>query len=88
MGQGFTLFTDSQAAMKGMTNDASGPGQEIAIRAIGLAQGLVDQGNTITLRWTRPTEEWTETNRRTSERERQLPSPPQGTSPADTASPF
>ena len=50
-GQDFTLSTDSQAAMRRMASDAPGPGQEMAIGVIGLAQRLVDQGNTITLRW-------------------------------------
>lgn len=36
-GQDFTLFTDSQAAMRRMANDAPGPGQEIVVEAIGPA---------------------------------------------------
>ena len=51
-GQDFALFTDSQAAMRRMAGDAPGPGQQIAIGAIGLAQRLIAQGNTVTLRWT------------------------------------
>ena len=50
-GQDFALFTDSQAAMGRMAGDAPGPGQEIAVGAISLAQRLRAQGNTITLRW-------------------------------------
>ena len=51
-GQDFTLFTDSKVAMTRMENDAPGPGQDIAIGAIEPAWRLVDQGNTVTLRWT------------------------------------
>lgn len=34
-----------------MTSDAPGPGQEIAVQIINLAQKIIDQ-NTITIRWT------------------------------------
>lgn len=50
--QGFSLFTDSQAAMKRIANDALGPGQEIAVEVIRLGQLLEAQGNTISVRWT------------------------------------
>ena len=35
-----------------IVGDAPGPGQEMAIRIIELAQRVVDQGNSITVRWT------------------------------------
>lgn len=39
-GPDFTLFTDSQAAMK-IADDALGPGQEIAMEVIRLSRRLV-----------------------------------------------
>lgn len=48
----YTIFTDSTAAMTRAASDASGPSQELAIRIIGFARQIVDQGNTITIRWT------------------------------------
>ena len=35
-----------------IAGDAPGPGQEMAIRIIELAQRVIDQGNSITVRWT------------------------------------
>ena len=37
-GEDYTLFTDSRAAMKRITRDAPGPGQEVAAQAIRVAQ--------------------------------------------------
>ena len=51
-GQTYTVFTDSTAAMRRMVSDAPGPGQEMAIRIIELARRIIDQGNSITVRWT------------------------------------
>ena len=51
-GRDYTIFTDSVAAMRRMTGDAPGPGQEIAIRAIEIADLLTEKGNTIAVRWT------------------------------------
>ena len=51
-GRNYTVFTDSTAAMARLISDAPRPGQEIAIGIIDLAQAVVDQGNTITVRWT------------------------------------
>ena len=51
-GQDYTIFTDSTAAMRRMMGDAPGPGQDMAIRAIEIAERLVRRGNTITIRWT------------------------------------
>ena len=48
--QDFTLFTDSQVAMRRITSDAPGPGQEITIGTISLAQRLIYPGN-IPTRW-------------------------------------
>jgi hypothetical protein len=42
--------------MERVTSDAPGPGQEIAIQVIDLTQRLVDQGNSVTVRWTLPPE--------------------------------
>lgn len=50
-GQDFTLFTDSQAAMRRIADDAPGPGQEIAVEITKLAQRPTAQSNTITVRW-------------------------------------
>ena len=51
-GRNYTIFTDSVAAMKRARGDAPGPGQEMAVRAIEIAERLVRQGNTVTIRWT------------------------------------
>ena len=51
-GHDYTIFTDSTAAMRRMTGDSPGPGQDMAIRAIEIAERLVQGGNTITMRWT------------------------------------
>ena len=51
-GQAYTIFTDSVAAMRRMTGDAPGPGQEMAVRAIEIASRLVGLDNTIVIRWT------------------------------------
>ena len=48
----YTIFTDSTAAMRRLEGDAPGPGQEMAIRAIEIADRIVRRGNTITIRWT------------------------------------
>ena len=50
-----TLFTGSQAAMRRIIDDSPGPGQEITIEAIRLAQRLEAEGNTVTARWSRHT---------------------------------
>ena len=84
-GQDFTLLTDSQAAMRRMASDAPRPGQEIAIGAIGLAQRLIDQGNTVTSDRPRLTREWREKSRQISERRKRRPSaPPRGAPSGDT----
>ena len=46
------IFTDSTAAMRRIANDAPGPSQEMAIHIIELARRIIDQGNTISVRWT------------------------------------
>ena len=51
-GHDYTIFTDSTAAMRRMMGDAPGPGQDMAIRAIEIAESLVQRGNTITIKWT------------------------------------
>ena len=48
----YTIFTDSTAAMKRLMGDAPGPGQDMAIRAIEIADRITRRGNTITVRWT------------------------------------
>lgn len=45
------LFTDSQAALRRVQNDAPGPGQQAAREAIGLAGQIIERGSSITLRW-------------------------------------
>ena len=50
-GRSYAIFTDSTAAMARATSDAPGPGQGTAIRIIELAQRIVDQGSSITIRW-------------------------------------
>lgn len=52
LGKTFTTFTDSRAAMERVTSDDPGPGQDMAIQTIDLAYRLVDQGNSVTVRWT------------------------------------
>ena len=51
-GRTCTIFTDSTAAITRAVSDAPGPGQEMAIQIIELAQRIVDQGNSIAIRWT------------------------------------
>ena len=51
-GRAYTIFTDSTTAMRRITGDAPGPGQEMATRAIEIAERVVGQGNSITVRWT------------------------------------
>ena len=51
-GRSYTIFTDSVAAMRRIREDAPGPGQEMAIRAIEVADRLVHEGNTVSIRWT------------------------------------
>ena len=51
-GVAYSIFTDSRAAMARVTHDTPGPGQYMAIRIIELAQRVIDQGNSITVRWT------------------------------------
>ena len=51
VGRAYTIFTDSTVAMMRIVSDAPGPGREMAIRVIELAQRVVDQGNSITVRW-------------------------------------
>ena len=48
----YTIFTDSTAAMRRLMGDAPGPGQDMAIRAIEIANRITQRGNTITIRWT------------------------------------
>ena len=48
----YTVFTDSTAAMRRLMGDAPGPGQDMAIHAIDIAERIVQRGNTITIRWT------------------------------------
>lgn len=50
-GRSYTIYTNSTAAMARSTGDDPGPGQDMAIRIIGFAQRLVDQGNSISIRW-------------------------------------
>ena len=69
-GQDFTPFTDSKAAMKRIMSDAPRLGQEIGIGAIGLAQRLIDQGNTVTHRWT-PAHRGVEGNEQADQRARE-----------------
>ena len=45
-GKRYTIFTDSTAAMRRMMGDAPGLGQEMAIRAIEIANRLVQRENT------------------------------------------
>lgn len=82
-GQGFTLFTDCQAAMRRVTSDAPGPGQEIAIGTISLTQRLIDQGN-ITIRWTpaHPRSGGKRAGGSASERGGHPPPPPEGHHPS------
>ena len=51
-GTDYTIFTDSTAAMTRLKGDAHGPGQEMAIRAIEIAERITRGGNTITFKWT------------------------------------
>ena len=62
------MFTHSTAAMARLTNDAPGPGQEIARRIIELAQRVIDWGNTVTtIRWT-PAHKGVEANEQDDQR--------------------
>ena len=47
----FTILTDSQEAMDHTRSDAPGPGQDMAIEIIELADVLYEQGNTLTVKW-------------------------------------
>ena len=49
VGHTHTIFTESTAAMRQIVKDAPGAGQEMAIE---LARRIIDQGNSITVRWT------------------------------------
>ena len=51
-GQTYTIFTDSIAAMRRLGGDTPGPGQDMAIRAIEIAEHLAQRDNTVTIRWT------------------------------------
>ena len=51
-GHDYTIFTDSVAAMRRVGGDAPGPGQELAIRAIEIAERLSRKGSSVTIRWT------------------------------------
>ena len=44
-GQNYTIFTDSVATMRRMRGDAPGPGQDMAIRAIEIAERLAQRDN-------------------------------------------
>ena len=48
----YTLFTDSQAAMRRITGDAPGPEQEVAVQVVEVAQRMVARGCSVTIRWT------------------------------------
>ena len=50
-GQGYTLFTNSQVAMRRIAGDSPRPGQGLATEAIRLARRLGTSGSTVTIRW-------------------------------------
>ena len=58
-----------------MVSDALGLGQEMAIQIIELAQRVVDQGNSITIRWT-PAHKGVEGNERAYQAAREAASLP------------
>ena len=74
-GQDYTIFTDSVAAMRRLRGDAPGPGQEMAIRAIEIARWLVQEGNTVTVRWT-PAHVGVEGNERADQAAKDAATPP------------
>ena len=80
-GQAYTVFTDSTAAMRRVVNDAPGPGREMAIHIIELARRIIDQGNSISIRWT-PAHRGVEGNERANQAARDAaslpPSEPRG----------
>lgn len=45
-------YTDSTAAMRRIMGDAPGPGQHMALRAIEIAERIVQRGESVTVRWT------------------------------------
>ena len=51
-GQGYTIFSDSQAAISRIQHDQTGPGQAQALRAKEIEQSLSERANTIEIRWT------------------------------------
>ena len=50
-GRHFTIFMDSQAAIRRAQNDAQGPGKGSTLKIIRLAEHLNEHGNTIAVRW-------------------------------------
>ena len=51
-GASFRVFTDSQAAMRRLTDDRPGPGQSLATRAIMVARaGIYKRGASIKIQW-------------------------------------
>ena len=51
-GQDYVVFSDSQAAVARVQHDKTGPAQALAKAVIATVDGLVDRGNTLTIRWT------------------------------------
>ena len=70
----YTIFTDSTAAMRA-SSDTPGPGQEMAIQIIELAQRIVDHGNSITIRWA-PAHRGVEGNERADAEAKERAAPP------------
>ena len=50
-GHTYTIFTDSTAAMRRVMGDAPGPGQDMAIRAIDIAERIARMNYTVSIRW-------------------------------------
>lgn len=69
-GKDYTVFTDSVATMTRVISDAPGPGQDLAIRIIDLAQEIVSRGNTVIVRRT-PAHRGVEENEQADQRARE-----------------
>lgn len=84
-GKDFTLFTDSQTAMKRVLSDAPGAGQEVAVEVLGFARRLRTYGN-ITIQRV-PSHRGVEGNQKADQQQwRRLPSPFREGRSEDTAS--
>ena len=74
-GRAYTIFMDSTTAIVKIVSDAPEPGQETATQVIELARRVVDQGISITIRWT-PAHRGVEGNERADQAAKEMTSLP------------